>query len=73
MFSFDAESLAIASGLAGVASSGIIFIWKKLLKPAIKFLEDQEEIKQSIKTIKNEVITNGGSSIKDAVNCLTVT
>jgi hypothetical protein len=73
MLGFDAESLAIFSGLIGVISSGIIFLWKKLLKPAIKFLDHQEEIKQSIKTIKNEVVTNGGSSIKDAINCLTIT
>ena len=73
MFNFDAESLAIAGSVAGIISSASIFMWKKLVKPAIKFLEDQEEIKQSIKTIKSEVVTNGGSSIKDAVNCLTIT
>ena len=69
----DAESLAIVGSLAGIISSCGIFMWKKLVNPAIKFLKDQEEIKQSIKTIKSEVVTNGGTSIKDAVNCLTVT
>jgi transcriptional regulator with PAS, ATPase and Fis domain len=69
----DAESLAIMGSVAGIISSCGIFMWKKLVNPAIKFLKDQEEIKQSIKTIKSEVITNGGSSIKDAINCLTVT
>jgi hypothetical protein len=73
MLDLNAESLAIAGSLAGIISSCGIFMWKKLVKPAIKFLEDQEEIKQSIKTIKSEVVTNGGSSIKDVVNCLTVT
>lgn len=45
-------------------------MWKKLVKPAIKFLDDQDDIKKSIETIKGEVTLNGGGSMKDAVNCL---
>ena len=70
MFAFDAESLAMVSTLAGIVTSISIFLWKKLLKPAIQLMDDHEEIKKSIDTIKNEVTPNGGGSMKDAVNCL---
>jgi len=70
MFTFDAESLAMVSTLAGIVTSMSIFLWKKLLKPAIQLMDDHEEIKKSIDTIKNEVTPNGGGSMKDAVNCL---
>jgi len=73
MFSFDAESITFAGALAGIITSGGIFAWKKLIRPAIKFLDDQEDLKKSIETIRSEVVTNGGHSIKDAVNCLRVT
>ena len=73
MFAFDAESLAMVSTLAGIVTSISIFLWKKLLKPAIQLMDDHEEIKKSIDTIKNEVTPNGGGSMKDAVNCLKVT
>ena len=68
MFAFDAESLAMVSTLAGIVTSISIFLWKKLLKPAIQLMDDHEEIKKSIDTIKNEVTPNGGGSMKDAVN-----
>lgn len=70
MFTFDAESLAMASTLAGIFCSVIVFLWKKLIKPAIKLMDDHEDIKKSIDVIKGEVTPNGGGSIKDAVICL---
>ncbi len=70
MFDIDPESLAMASTLAGIMASLGIFMWKKLVKPAIKFLDDQEDLKKSIETIKGEVTPNGGGSMKDAINCL---
>lgn len=70
MFTFDAESLAMASTLAGIICSVIVFLWKKLIKPAIKLMDDHEDIKKSIDVIKGEVTPNGGGSIKDAVICL---
>lgn len=51
-----------------------MWIWKKLIKPTQKFVEEvkqcQEEVRESIKIIRSEVVTNGGSSIKDAVDSL---
>ena len=70
MFTLDAESLAMASTLAGIVTSITVFLWKKLLKPAIRLMDDHEEIKKSIDIIKGEVTPNGGGSLKDAVNSL---
>tara|TARA_Y100001938_G_scaffold149228_1_gene235349 strand:+ start:228 stop:812 length:585 start_codon:yes stop_codon:yes gene_type:complete len=70
MFTLDAESLAMASTLAGIVTSVTVFLWKKLLKPAIRLMDDHEEIKKSIDIIKGEVTPNGGGSLKDAVNSL---
>mgnify|MGYP003144613148 FL=1 len=70
MFTLDAESLAMASTLAGIVTSVTVFLWKKLLKPAMRLMDDHEEIKKSIDIIKGEVTPNGGGSLKDAVNSL---
>ena len=73
MFGFDAETITWATTLAGAVASAGVFMWKKLVKPAIKFLDDQEDLKNSIETIKSEVTPNGGGSMKDALNCLRTT
>ena len=56
----------LISGLTGF----FIFVWKRLIQPTQKFLETQEDVKASIETIRNEMVTNGGLSIKDVVNSL---
>ena len=47
---------------------GISFIWKKILKPVLKAIKDHDYIVDSIKDIRKELVNNGGSSIKDAIN-----
>ena len=61
------EILAIVLPLLGAISGLFAFVWRKLIKPANSFLRDHEKIKASIQTIKEEVVTNGGRSLKDAV------
>ena len=56
----------LISGLTGFT----LFTWKRLVKPTQQFMADQEDIKYSIETIRKEVVTNGGLSIKDVVNSL---
>ncbi len=56
----------LISGLTGFT----LFTWKRLVKPTQQFMADQEDIKSSIETIRKEVVTNGGLSIKDVVNSL---
>lgn len=48
----------------------IAFLWKKWLKPIAKIVEDNNEIRNTLETIKKEVTTNGGKSIKDTINSL---
>jgi len=43
------------------------------VRPTQKFLEEQEGIKVAVETIRQEVVTNGGLSIKDVVNSLKTT
>jgi len=73
MYSLDAETISYASAVAGVATSVGVFAWKKLIKPTIKFLGEYDDLKEAIETIRSEVVTNGGHSIKDSVNSLRVT
>ena len=67
------EVIAIVLPLLGAIGGLFAFVWKKLIKPANGFLKDNEKIKASIQTIKEEVVTNGGRSLKDAVVCLKAT
>ena len=62
-------SFTLISGFTGL----VLFIWRRLIKPTQQFLEDQEDVKASIETIRQEVVTNGGLSIKDVVNSLKTT
>ena len=61
------EVIAIVLPLLGAIGGLFAFVWRKLIKPANSFLKDHEKIKASIQTIKEEVVTNGGRSLKDAV------
>ena len=61
------EIIAIVLPLLGAIGGLFAFVWRKLIKPANGFLKDHEKIKASIQTIKEEVVTNGGRSLKDAV------
>ena len=67
------EIIAIVLPLLGAIGGLFAFVWRKLIKPANGFLKDHEKIKASIQTIKEEVVTNGGRSLKDAVVCLKAT
>ena len=61
------ELLTLIFSILGGLGTFAMFVWKKLIVPAQKFIEDHDDVKESIETIKNEVVTNGGSSIKDAI------
>jgi PAS domain-containing protein len=53
--------IPLVAGLGG-------FVWKKIIKPVANMAKGHDYIVDSIKQIKNELTTNGGSSIKDAIN-----
>lgn len=44
------------------------FLWKKVIIPVVNMAKGHDYIVESIKEIKSELTTNGGSSIKDAIN-----
>ena len=67
MISLD-EAVALVS-LAGTVITVFIFL-RKAVKTSKIFLQDQEEVRKSIETIKSEVTLNGGGSMKDAIHCL---
>jgi PAS domain S-box-containing protein len=50
--------------------TALVFAWNKLIKPLTNISQDNKDIKSSLETIKKEVTTNGGKSIKDTVNSL---
>jgi hypothetical protein len=62
------EATAIAT-LLGAASAVVVVLWR-VFKVSRVFLREQECIKKSIETIKNEVTPNSGESLKDVVNLL---
>jgi hypothetical protein len=66
---FTQEGATSIATLVGAISTAIIVLWR-VFKVSRVFLRDQEGIKRSIETIKNEVTPNGGGSLKDTVNSL---
>lgn len=42
-------------------------IWVKIIKPIFQIVDNQQDLTNSVNTIKKELTTNGGNSIKDAI------
>jgi PAS domain S-box-containing protein len=61
------EDITLIVTMIGTLVSFFVFLWVKVLRPASKFMDKQEEALESIKTIKHEITTNEGGSLKDAV------
>ena len=57
--------------LSGIAGSALIVLWR-IFKYSSKFLAEQEKIKDCLRTIKKEVMPNGGGSMKDTINSLKI-
>lgn len=67
----DYQWLIELTTLLGIVGSAIIVLWR-IFKYSSKFLEEQENIKECLKTITMEVKPNGGSSMKDTINSLKI-
>ncbi len=67
---FTIEKIGIYATILASVVTTAIFIWKKVLKPILNFINIHNSIVKSIETIKREVVTNGGSSLKDSVIAL---
>lgn len=67
------EDATLMTTMIGTLISFLGFLWVKVLRPAVKFMDSHEEVVKSIDTIKHEITTNGGGSLKDAVCTLSGT
>lgn len=63
----DPQNIPILWGIAGAIGTFGSLVWVKIIRPTIKFIKAQEEITSSIQTIRKELTTNGGNSLKDTV------
>jgi PAS domain S-box-containing protein len=61
------EYIPIAVSLVGAIGTFFSLLWVKTVKPIIQLIKDHEHVNDSIKTIKSELTTNGGNSLKDAI------
>jgi hypothetical protein len=61
------ENITLIFSIFGGLGTFFSIIWVKVIKPAIKLVQGQEEVFKSLETIKKELTTNGGNSLKDAV------
>jgi PAS domain-containing protein len=61
------ESITFVFSLLGGVVTFFSIIWAKIIKPLFQIIENQEKNTNSLNTIKKELTTNGGNSIKDAI------
>jgi PAS domain S-box-containing protein len=64
------ENLLWFSTVIGILGGFLGYVYKKVIKPVLLFINEHHTVVSSIETIKKEVTTNGGSSIKDAITSL---
>lgn len=61
------EYIPLIVSIFGAICTFFSLIWVKVVRPVVKLIQDHEAVNDSIKTIKYELLTNGGNSLKDAV------
>lgn len=63
----DPETITLIFSIIGGLGTVISLIWVKMIKPAIALINNQEVINKALETIKKELTTNGGNSLKDTI------
>jgi PAS domain-containing protein len=63
----DPESVTLIFSLLGGTVTFLSVLWMKIIKPIFQIIDNQDHLKQSMDTIKKELTTNGGNSLKDAI------
>jgi transcriptional regulator with PAS, ATPase and Fis domain len=63
----DPQNIPLLCSIFGAIGTFFSLAWVKVIKPTLKFVKGQEEITKSIETIRKELTTNGGNSLKDTV------
>ena len=64
----DPEHITFIFSILGGIITFLSVVWMKVVKPIFHMVDQQNDLAKSVETIKKEVTTNGGNSIKDAVN-----
>ena len=59
--------LAIISTIISLVFGVMSWLWIKVIKPTVKFINKHEDLAESVEEIKTEITTNGGGSLKDVV------
>jgi PAS domain-containing protein len=63
----DPEHITLIFSILGGLGTFLSLLWVKLIKPIIKLLQNQEQVTKTLDTIKKELTTNGGNSLKDTI------
>lgn len=61
------EYIPLAVSIFGAICTFFSLVWVKVVKPVVKLIDDHQIVNDSIKTIRSELTTNGGNSLKDAI------
>lgn len=61
------EYIPVVLSILGGVGTLFSVIWVKLVHPLVKLISHQEKVNESINTIRSELTTNGGNSLKDAI------
>ena len=61
------EHITLICSLFGGICTIFSLVWVKAIKPTIAFIKSQENFTKSLETIKKELTTNGGNSLKDTI------
>lgn len=63
----DPENITLLFTLIGGLGTFCSLIWVKVIKPAVKLVQSQEDVNKTLEAIKKELTTNGGNSLKDTI------
>ena len=63
----ESESVIITTTLLSFCGGIISWIFLKVVRPTLKFINKHEDLADSVETIKQEITANGGGSLKDVV------
>lgn len=61
------ESITFIFSILGGSITFLSVFWMKIIRPIFQIIDNQDNLKQSLETIKKELTTNGGNSLKDAI------
>jgi len=63
----EANTVIIATTLLSFCGATISWLFVKVVRPTLKFIDKHEDLSESVNTIKSEITANGGGSLKDVV------